>query len=449
MTKHRSALLLLTALLVTAELAFSVDNDVILRKVLDASDVRPLETKPFESTPKYVLGQALFFDPILSGQKDISCATCHIFALGSSDNIPLSIGPGGSGLGRKRKTERNDVAHPRNALDLWNRDNATVTSLFWDGRIEQHEPNSGRFITPMWGSLPAGLENLLAVQALFPLVAPDEMLGGGDNEGRPTIQNELVANTLQMHGPERFLTIYDLIMDRLVGDESSSKSEGQSAYLRLFRAAYPNERQPFNIVHVANAIAHFEEFAFSTRSAAWDAYVRGDLDAISESAKEGALVFFGRGRCAVCHSGPLFSDFQFHSIGVPRSELLADLGKDDFGRFSVTGLEEDMFKFRTPPLRNVSLTAPYFHNGISQTLDDAIHQHLDPYRYGGSYLPSGDYAMGHTQFAAISVELPAKASLNDTDIRNLIAFLLTLEDRVDSYESKIVIQAVPSNLPVQ
>lgn len=449
MTRYRAAFLFLAALLVTAELAFSVDQDVILRKVLVASNVRPLETKPFEVTQKYILGRALFFDPIMSGQKDISCATCHVFALGSSDNIPLSIGPGGSGLGQNRISIRNEISHRRNALDLWNRDNATVTSMFWDGRIEQHEPNSGRYATPMGGSLPPGLENLLAVQALLPLVSADEMLGISESDGQTIGRNELVADSVQLNGSERFLMIYELIVDRLVGDESSSISEEQRAYLSLFRAAYPNERQSFNIVHVANAIAHFEEFAFSTRSSAWDSYLRGDINSISESAKEGAMVFFGRGRCSVCHSGPLFSDFQFHSIGVPRSEVFANSRIDDFGRFEVTALEEDKFKFRTPPLRNVTLTPPYFHNGAAETLDDAIRQHLDPYRFGGSYLPSGDYAMSPAQFSGISATLPAKTSLNDNDVRNLLAFLVTLEDRVDSYESKIVIHAVPSNLPVQ
>jgi len=445
---HRLLVISFSLMVFFPSAGLGVDQDVLLRKIVAVNNIRPLETKPLEKTPKYRLGQALFFDPILSGNRDISCATCHVLSLSTSDGLPMSIGPGGTGLGPNRKSDQNDIVHPRNALDLWNRDNSTVTSMFWDGRVEQFTPNSGQFRTPMRTLLPDGLQNLLAVQALFPVVMKDEMLGRSTRSDVTGSTNELAQDTMHLDGPQRFARIHDLIMNRLIGAGGEPNTEIHNTYLELFRSAYLGHQGSFTIVHAVNAIAHFEEFAFSTRDAAWDRYLRGDGDAISSSAKEGAIMFFGRGRCFVCHSGPLFSDFQFHAIGVRRIDSDHERVRDDLGRFAVTEDDQDKYKFRTPPLRNVSITAPYFHNGTSHSLADALMQHIDPYRSAGEYLPSGEYAMNPEQINAISPIVASKTFLTDDEIGRLIDFLKTLEDSAEKYRSEIIPTSVPSGLMI-
>ena len=114
------------------------DVDTKLDRAIKHYDLRPLAVRKFEEDPKYKLGQALFFDNILSGNRDTSCATCHLWNRGSSDNLPVSIGTHGKNLGEKRFLEEGRrIEHPRNSLGLWNRDNNSVKALFWDGWTEK------------------------------------------------------------------------------------------------------------------------------------------------------------------------------------------------------------------------------------------------------------------------------------------------------------------------
>ena len=127
---------LLTVLLVTPATADTgTPIDLFLQHIIRAYDLRPLPTKAFEETEKYKLGRALFFDPILSGNRDVSCATCHLLNRGTSDGLPVSLGTGGAGLAEDRILSPKRAQQPRNALDLWNRDNNRVRRMFWDGRV--------------------------------------------------------------------------------------------------------------------------------------------------------------------------------------------------------------------------------------------------------------------------------------------------------------------------
>ncbi len=160
-------------------------------------------------------------------------------------------------------------------------------------------------------------------------------------------------------------------------------------------------------------------------------------------------MFFGKARCGVCHKGPLFSDFEFHSIGVRDFGPGFDGRGSDLGRYGATGRQEDRYKFRTPPLRNVTLTAPYFHNGSAATLDEAIHQHLDPLFHADKYEESGAFTMNLDQINAISPVLTARVRLSGDEVEALISFLRTLEDRGMPNIDKIIPASVPSGLPVR
>ncbi|OXE29718.1 methylamine utilization protein MauG, partial [Vibrio parahaemolyticus] len=106
-----------------------------------------------------------------------------------------------------------------------------------------------------------------------------------------------------------------------------------------------------------------------------------DTSALSEVQKRGAILFYGKARCASCHSGDLMSDMSFHSIGVPQGNQGPHMFGQDFGRALVTLDNSDRYAFRTPSLVAVSKTAPYGHNGIFPTLKGVVKHHISPIFY--------------------------------------------------------------------
>jgi len=146
-------------LLLGSGLAQASELDQTLEGVIRARGLAPLETPAFVVTPKYRLGQMLFFDPILSGNRDVSCATCHLLGRGTSDATPLSIGVGGVGLGEKRKFAGRVREHNRNSNDIWNRSHKSVRNMFWDGRVKVDETILKGFRSPLRDDLPEGEGN--------------------------------------------------------------------------------------------------------------------------------------------------------------------------------------------------------------------------------------------------------------------------------------------------
>lgn len=131
--------------------------------------------------------------------------------------------------------------------------------------------------------------------------------------------------------------------------------------------------------HAANVIAASEESRFQAFNSPFDRYVRGDDTALSDSAKRGATLFYGRARCAQCHRGPLLSDFNFHNIAAPQVGAgHLQQAPLDFGRLNVTGNAADRFLFRTPSLRNVAVTGPWMHDGCYTDLGNVVRHYRNP-----------------------------------------------------------------------
>lgn len=388
-------------------LATNPENlDARLRVVSQTFGLAPLRLKPYVLDAKFLLGERLFHDAKLSGYRNRSCATCHKAEFGMADAFGLeqrlAVTP-----------EYLSEVPARNVPDLWNRDHSNVSALLWDGRLEAVATDIDRFRLPEPLAV-AGFENLMAIQSVRPIFTPMEMLGepGAVNDLAPLAEAELSP-----------LLVLDRLSRRLFDDEQSGTSE-RDAYRDLFRSSYGvTELDQLQPAHFGNALAHYIEIEFQSRDTPWDRYLAGDLSAMTSDQKRGALLFFGIGRCAVCHSGDIFSDFTFHSVGVPdeRSEK-------DLGRFYATGHAGDRFLFRTPPLRNVTLTGPYFHNGQAADLEEAIKQHLYPFRYARSYTEGGEHLMGLDEIEAISPILAAPNTITDDQVRLLKAFLGSLED---------------------
>lgn len=382
------------------------DLDARLSIVSQSFGLAPLHLKPYVRSKKFRLGEKLFHDPSLSGHRDRSCTTCHKAEFGMADaaklepRLPVSSG------------HAPDIP-ARNVPDLWNRDHNNVSAMLWDGRLESVAATGERFRLPEHLAT-TDFENLMALQSVRPILLPAEMLG------EPGASNDLAPVAGAEPDPERVLVRMAL---RLFVEKQSGVAE-QDTYRSLLYDSYgvtePDQIRP---AHLGNALAHYIEIEFQSRDTPWDQYLTGDLSAISDDAKQGALLFYGIGRCAVCHSGDVFSDFMFHSLGVPDGRPEKDLG-----RFYATGNLDDRYLFRTPPLRNVTLTMPYFHNGQTSDLADAIKQHLNPYRYARAYTEGGDHLMLPEEIDAVSPIVSAPSFLTSEQIRLLIAFLKALED---------------------
>ncbi len=422
-----------------------VPIDSQLRQALAQANVTPLTALPAQPPALVALGQALMFDKILSGNKDISCGTCHRPLAHTGDTLTLSIGTGGSGLGAGRTLGNGRVFIARNAPELFNRGYGQFTQMFWDGRVSG---TPGSFITPAGAALPSGLNSALAAQAMFPVTNRDEMRGKvGDTDVNAT-HNEL-ADTADNNLPG----IWNGIMARLLAIP---------AYVTLFDAAYPGV--PHTFQQAANAIAAFEIEGFTRINSPFDQYLSGANSALTDTEKRGGLTFYGRGLCGKCHSGSLLTNQQFSNIGVPQLGPGRPPGAPlDFGRENPTGLAADRFKFKTPPLRNVELTAPYMHDGAYATLEAAVrhYQHLPlaQQRYDSTQIdarlrnnaPNGYHNDAGT-VAAITATLDARIAADidftDTEINELVAFLKALTDPSARDLSAEIPASVPSGLPV-
>ncbi len=414
----------------------SIDDD--LSEVINKQNLKPLENSSGDNHAEAMLGQALYFDPIVSGNMDISCATCHHPQLQTGDGLPLPIGTKGQGLGLDRIKAPDRDFIPRNAPEVFNRGDSGWHTMFWDGRVEKLP--DGSFRSPAGSQLPDGLKNVLAVQALFPPTSRDEMRG---KAGDIRIDNQ--PNELAEVDDSNFTEIWNRVMKRILSIPE---------YKQMFKEAYGNRE--YTIVDFGNAIATFEEYEFTQPNTPWDDYLRGNKKAISNEAKLGALLFYGKANCASCHSGNLFTDQKYHNIAIPQFGPGKNAGGYDYGRFNVTGDPEDKYKFRTPPLRNVAVTFPYMHNGAYKDLKMAIKHHTNPEYYLRNYdpeengipdeiIPTLKNGEDDIQDILSTVDIqPIK--LTELEIEYLVAFLKALTSP-DVYNDEKIKESIPDSVP--
>lgn len=394
------------------------------------------------------LGQLLFYDPILSGNRNVSCATCHHPAFGTGDGLSLGIGDGGIGLGPKRVTDPDNMPEqriPRNAPALFNLGAHEFTVLFHDGRIEVDPDRPGGLRTPLDADMVTGFASLLSAQTMFPVLSPDEMAGHySENDVSQAVRRGVITG----EGGA-----WDLIARR-VGDNPE--------YASQFLAVYDHIDGPGQITFadISNAVAAFMAFEWRSDNAPFDAVLRGELS-LPEPAASGMALFYGEAGCASCHSGPFLTDHSFHAMGAPqigpgKAARFESHARDE-GRFRVTGDPADLYAFRTPSLRNVALTGPYGHAGAHEDLRSFVAAHLDPvnglqtYDLNDAVLPelAVDDARGLSDTAAIAQAVTFEPrTISDADVTALMAFLDALTDPA-AIEGRLGSPAtVPSGLPV-
>lgn len=317
-----------------------------------------------QSAVKTNLGRLLFFDPVLSGDKDVACATCHHPDNGYAEFRDLSIGVNGKGFGMNRMFNKpNNIPFvKRNAHTVLNTAfnginpskyyNPDKAPMFWDSRV-----------------------NSLEAQALEPIKALEEMRGLNYKESE--ILNEVIL-----------------------------RLKGIPEYQKLFKDAF-NENEPVTIENLGKSIAAYER-TLVTNNSRFDQYMRGESNAISLGEKEGLKVFKKVG-CVNCHNGPMFSDYKIHTLSVPENDKLPKVD-DGF---------EQQFGFRTPTLRNLRFTAPYMHNGMLSNLKKVLEFYEDL-----SFNKSRNKDVATNKIDTLAKNLTIKVK----DMSSIISFLNTLND---------------------
>ena len=399
--------------------------DVELRQTLGGWGAVPILPVAQQNPALVELGRSLFFDKILSGNRDVACATCHTLADHATDALSLPIGTGGIGVGATRTLGPGRQFVSRNAPSLLNQ-GLGLFYLFWDGRVNE-EGGIGRFKTPTGVALPSQLDNLLAAQAMLPVLNRVEMRGVAGDVDQSANPNELAAI------PDASASeIWAAVMRRVLAIQQ---------YQAKFNAAYPGvPLQSLGFQHAANAIAAFEIQSFTHANSPFDRFLAGDSRAMSTEEKRGALLFFGKARCSSCHSGPLLGGQSFANVAVPQiGPGVGNAAPLDIGRGEELQFKEYKFAFRVQPLRNVELTAPYFHSGAYATLEAVVrhYNHADSAQrnFDASQLTPAVRALYHgddktksTVLETLDFRLRDPLRLSQTEQSQLVAFLKSLTD---------------------
>lgn len=399
------------------------------------------------------LGRLLFYDPILSGNRNTSCATCHHPRFATSDGLSLGLGEGGIGLGPERRPDPANPPEqriPRNAPALFNLGAREFTVLFHDGRIEADPGRPSGLRTPLEDEMVLGFASVLSAQTMFPVLSPDEMAGHYQENDVSTAVREGIIT-----GPGG---AWDILSRRVAAIP---------AYQAMFAAAYPEiaAGRPIAFTDISNAIAAFVAFEWRSDSSPFDAMLRGGAALLPE-AQAGMALFYGAAGCATCHAGKFQTDHRFHAMGEPqlgpgKAERFERHSRD-LGRMRVTNRDEDSYAFRTPSLRNVTATGPWGHAGAWSDLDAFLRHHADPsvglsgYDRGQAVLPAIDLAKSDwvildspDDVAAIEAAAYRGRPLGETEVTQLIAFLEALRDQ-SSIDGRLgVPETVPSGLPVE
>ncbi|SFG07387.1 cytochrome c peroxidase [Palleronia marisminoris] len=399
------------------------------------------------------LGQLLFYDPILSGGRGVSCASCHHPRFGTGDGMALGLGDGGVGLGPDRRPDPDNLPEqriPRNATALFNLGHRDVTTMFADGRIEVDPDRPSGLRTPIEDEMVSGFASLLSAQTMFPVLSPDEMAGHYE-------ENEVALAVRQGR-----LTgeggAWDLIAER-VADVPD--------YADRFAEVYPEiaAGRDIDFTDISNAIAAFVAVEWRADDTPYDRYLRG-TGGLSTPARAGMELFFGPAGCSDCHAGSLLSDQSFHPMGAPqlgpgKAERF-ESHQRDVGRMRVTGQPEDAFAFRTPMLRNVTRSGPWGHAGSHDDLRDFLRDHADPLSAGMAEAPKvtlptiegaaedwtiwSDPAERAEILAAVRHET---RPLTERELDVLMKFLEALEDETSLIGRLGIPDTVPSGLPVE
>jgi cytochrome c peroxidase len=410
---------------------------------------------PLVSDPLANLGKKLFFSKSLGGELDSACVTCHHPVLGGGDNLSLSFGVGAIDpdlLGPGRGDAIGAPNVPRNApttfnVGLWD------SALFMDSRVESLGQEIGENGAASGISTPdsginvidgAAGASLVAAQARFPVTSAEEMRGQLEQgESNDLLRAHLAAR---------------------IGNYGVGQNELQNnSWLTEFQTAFASSATAENLItfdNVVTAIGTYERSQIFVANP-WRDYVQGDNTAISDNAKQGAILFYTDveqqgGGCVQCHSGDLFTDEEHHTIGAPQfGPGKGNANNHDFGRENISGNASERFRIRTPSLLNIEVTGPYTHTGAYETLQQVLGHYNNPNGTVNNFFDDGGWCTlqqyvgvqdcaslypnarrnSNAVLAKVNTErnqddpaaLPT-ISLNNGERNDIVAFLRTLTD---------------------
>jgi cytochrome c peroxidase len=371
-------------------------------------------TQPIPGADAVELGRLLFWDPILSGERDVACATCHHPDFAYADGRQLSLGAGAVGLG----PDRVDASNGR--IPVVKRNSPTVLNTGFNGldqrgrrgRRGRRRGFDSRFFdtSPPFDGTVASVDQArapmfwdnrvrsLEAQALEPLKALEEMRGTAYAE--------------------------DAAVDRVV-----ARVQAIPEYASLFADTFGPG--PIEAEHLASAIAEFERSLVAMNSP-FDRFRAGDTAALTEQQRRGMDRFDDVG-CDRCHEGVMFSDFDLRAEGVAEHPLLTE---PDAGG--------GRFRFRTPSLRNVALTAPYMHNGALETLEDVL-RFYNAGRSENANVSNERGRRGDRTTPRVDGRFRGVDDMSESDMQEIIAFMDAMTD--EDFDREIP-ERVPSGLPV-
>jgi len=408
----------------------------LVRQLAAGRGVIPMPPKPYVRPALAELGRMLAFDKILSGNRDISCMTCHLPQFATGDDRHLSIGQGATGIGPSR-VHPQGIFIPRNAPPAFNL--AAMQHLFWDGRVERGP--HGQIITPAGDQVTARMQRVfeygpVSAIGLIPVTNRDEMRAYSGNE---------LAAIDDANNP----AIWDALMRRL----------GQiPEYRRMFERAYPGQRfSDMTFAHASNAIGAFLVDKFTFDDTPWDRFLAGNNNALTPKQLLGAQTFMSI-KCSLCHNGSTFSDEKFHDVAVAQFGPGKGNGpslRDDFGRMNITNDPTEIYRFRTSPLRNVELTAPYGHDGAITDLREFIAHYSDSDKKLLAYDPTQlDPSLRPTLLPNAADIIAQRDTiilgvvLTDSIINSLTDYMSALTDDRARNLTPLTPHRVPSGLPV-
>ncbi len=374
----------------------------ILKKAALENGILPAERlyhNPDETLVE--LGKTFFESKRLSLNGNISCKTCHLIKLGSADGIPNAVGVGSDGHGSERLSGEGKIV-PRNTLPLWGRGGSGFKTFFWDGKVDF---SKGQKISQFGNKAPSIDPLIVAVH--LPAVEIREML----------FEDSMVAE-LKNETTESANEIYGLITD-------ISQRHEKEAIVQLAKLLKKKFSQ-IQFLDIARSIAAFIRAKFHIKNTKFHNFLfKGGK--LSEDEVQGGLIFYGKGKCSNCHSGPYFADFEFHAIPFPQLGFGKNGFGVDYGRFNVTLNPNDLYKFRTPPLLNVTKTAPYGHSGSVKNLYEAIIYHFDPLKILS--VKTMDQLARHEYYKRLAISsqnILHIGYLTEKEVRSLVKFLDTL-----------------------
>ncbi len=377
---------------------------------------------PNINSPKAQLGMKLFYSKTLSGDNTTACASCHHPMLGGGDNLSLSVGVDSKNpdiMGIHRELKGSDQARvPRNApttfnVAFWKR------VLFHDMRIEKvSELGITTPDVPYPTIDPLAGDTLVQAQARFPITSSDEMRGKYMNASFNQTMRRALAKRLEKNWLEEFRKGFDY-------------ADGSAEDLIT--------EQNFS-----EAIAEYERSQVFINTP-WKNYIEGNKDALSTSAKKGALLFYtsqkkGGAGCAQCHSGDFFTDEMAYNTAMPQIGAGKDngvTGSNDYGCNLVTKKEDDKFRFRTPSLINVEVTGPWGHAGAYTSLEAVTRHMLSPIKSAKAYDPSQlqqknialkDLKQNTQEAIDTGIHITPKPVINESDVTHLVNFMKALTD---------------------